>query len=467
MTSKMFVESYGDEVSRVFTLEKSQSRQISSLFDLHLSWVTLKKFFLPVGYPSSVSDDYLEYQIWDTIQAFASSITGALASQAVLIGVGVGDSSATILSASLTWMFKDGSGMIGRIIFAGYHGIKLDCDCKFWRFVADILNDCALFLEIISPLFNYLFTPLLCLANVLKSLVGVAGSATRAAIVQHQAINNNLADVSAKDGSQETLSNLMAWLLNFILLYMVTGNQFLIWFCFICCTSIHLYSNYRAVKCLKLRTFNRTRFHLAIQQWFKQQFNDIQYSMLMSNNIDNINKIPKYLLMNQSFPHVIWVNESEPIIYKTDQPIIIMGCSLYKLPIEGQKLLPNLIQLCEKYNYILYCPNWEAVQQGNSIIPLTMYIVLFSESKPLDQLKAMLHVELIAFIVKYPFKTTLPHKVLEEIIKAKNYYEFLQSTLNLVNQLWNPFINSLQSNHDWNMDSFQFAADIWRLHRNE
>ncbi|CAH8612075.1 unnamed protein product [Schistosoma rodhaini] len=259
----------------------------------------------------------------------------------------------------------------------------------------------------------------------------------------------------------------MAWLLNFILLYMVTGNQFLIWFCFICCTSIHLYSNYRAVKCLKLRTFNRTRFHLAIQQWFKQQFNDIQYSMLMSNNIDNINKIPKYLLMNQSFPHVIWVNESEPIIYKTDQPIIIMGCSLYKLPIEGQKLLPNLIQLCEKYNYILYCPNWEAVQQGNSIIPLTMYIVLFSESKPLDQLKAMLHVELIAFIVKYPFKTTLPHKVLEEIIKAKNYYEFLQSTLNLVNQLWNPFINSLQSNHDWNMDSFQFAADIWRLHRNE
>lgn len=24
--------------------------------------------FLPQGYPSSVSDDYIEYQIWDTIQ---------------------------------------------------------------------------------------------------------------------------------------------------------------------------------------------------------------------------------------------------------------------------------------------------------------------------------------------------------------------------------------------------------------
>ncbi|CAI2722386.1 unnamed protein product [Schistosoma spindalis] len=250
---------------------------------------------------------------------------------------------------------------------------------------------------------------------------------------------------------------------------MVTGNQFLIWFCFICCTIVHLYSNYRAVKCLKLRTFNRTRFHLAIQQWFKQQYcND---SILKNNNDDDndnddndgMNKIREYVLMNQSFPHVIWVNQYEPILSKIDQPKIIMGCSLYKLPIEGQKLLPNLIRLCEKNNYILYCSNWEAVQQGNSIIPLTMYIVLFSESKPLDQLKAMLHVELITFIVKYPFKTILSHKILEEIIQAKNYYEFLQLTINYVNELWYPLLNSLQTNHEWNIDSFQFASDIWRL----
>ncbi|VDO26523.1 unnamed protein product [Schistosoma margrebowiei] len=460
MTSKMFVESYGDEVSRVFTLEKSQSRSISSLFDLHLSW----KFFLPVGYPSSVSDDYLEYQIWDTIQSTTTPRIGV-------------------------YHFKyneyqDGSGMIGRIIFAGYHG-----------FVADILNDCALFLELISPLFNHMFTPLLCLANVLKSLVGVAGSATRAAIVQHQAINNNLADVSAKDGSQETLSNLLAWLLNFILLYMVTGNQFCIWFCFICCTIVHLYSNYCAVKCLKLRTFNRTRFHLAIQQWFEQQFCHVLMSNNNNNNM-NMNKIPEYLLMNNSFPNVIWVNKCEPILYKTDQPTIIMGCSLYKLPIEGQKLLPNLIRLCEKNNYILYCSNWECIQQGNSINPLTMYIVLFSESKPLDQLKAMLHVELITFIVKmkdiaililHLFISILKHwykKVPNRHASHKLFdlyegwdtcpdgqietdYEFLQSTINLVNQLWNPFMNSLQSNHDWNLDSFQFASDVWRLNRNE
>jgi hypothetical protein len=37
---------------------------------------------------------------------------------------------------------------------------------------------------------------------LLESIVGVSGGATRAALTQHQARRNNMADVSAKDGSQ-------------------------------------------------------------------------------------------------------------------------------------------------------------------------------------------------------------------------------------------------------------------------
>ncbi|CAH8858342.1 unnamed protein product [Trichobilharzia szidati] len=464
MTTEVFVESYGDEVSRVFIPKKSQGGCAFSSWmpDFDLSWATFKKFFLPVGYPSSVSEDYLEYQIWDTIQAFASSITGALASQAVLVGVGVGNSSATILGATFTWMFKDGAGMIGRIVFAGYQGSNLDCDCKFWRFVADILNDCALFLELISPLSDYMFTPILCLANILKSLVGVAGSATRAAIVQHQAIDNNLADVSAKDGSQETLSNLMAWFLNFILLYLVTGNQFLIWLSFFICTSLHLYSNYRAVKCLKMKTFNRTRFHIAVQPWLEQQFL-VKSSTLLSSMDQSSDD---YILISKSFPQVVWVNHHEPIIQRIDQPRILFGCSLYSLPIEGQNLLPNLVQLFEEKNnnYIVYCSNWRAIQQGYSPHdPLTMYIILFSGSGPLDQLKAMLHVELLTFIGKRNSNVITSYKTIESIINAESHDEFVQYTLDLVDELWQRLVNSIQSSQQWNMTSFHFAADIWRL----
>lgn len=40
------------------------------------------------------------------LQAFASSITGTLAAQAVLKGYGVGDESATVLAATFTWLLK-------------------------------------------------------------------------------------------------------------------------------------------------------------------------------------------------------------------------------------------------------------------------------------------------------------------------------------------------------------------------
>ena len=47
--------------------------------------------------------------------------------------------------------------------------------------------------------------------------MGVAGGATRAALTQHQARRNNMADVAAKDGSQETAVNLLSLLTGMIL----------------------------------------------------------------------------------------------------------------------------------------------------------------------------------------------------------------------------------------------------------
>ena len=75
-------------------------------------------------------------------------------------------------------------------------------------------------MELVSPIFPTFFLLILCIASVtkvsmvinlstvatrgfyLQAIVGVAGGATRAALTQHQARRNNMADVSAKDGSQ-------------------------------------------------------------------------------------------------------------------------------------------------------------------------------------------------------------------------------------------------------------------------
>ncbi|XP_053219535.1 RUS family member 1 isoform X5 [Podarcis raffonei] len=210
-----------------------------------------KLVFLPQGYPESVSSDYLAYQIWDTVQAFASSITGTLATQAVLKGVGVGDEASTVTAATVTWILKDGTGMLGRIVFAWSKGSKLDCDAKQWRLFADVLNDMAILMEILAPAFPACFTLIVCISGFFKCIVGVAGGATRAALTMHQARRDNMADVSAKDGSQETLVNLAGLFFSLLLIPLVADNL-------------------RAVRSICMETLNRARLRLVLRHFLQR-----------------------------------------------------------------------------------------------------------------------------------------------------------------------------------------------------
>ncbi len=63
-------------------------------------------------------------------------------------------------------------------------------------------------------------------SGVARVLGGGAGGATRAAITQHQARANNISDVAAKDGSQETLVNLAALMVNLAVLPWLGEDSF-------------------------------------------------------------------------------------------------------------------------------------------------------------------------------------------------------------------------------------------------
>ncbi|XP_061159517.1 RUS1 family protein C16orf58 homolog isoform X2 [Syngnathus typhle] len=227
----------------------------------------LKSVFLPQGYPESVSGDYLQYQFWDTVQAFSSSLSGTLATQASLRGVGVGNQEATVAAATVTWLLRDGTGMLGRIVFAWLKGNKLDSEAKKWRLFADILNDVAMFMEILAPFFPAWFTFIACTSGLFKAVVGVAGGATRAALTVHQARRNNMADISAKDGSQETLVNLAGLLVSLILIPLVTDNPALTISLFFLFTALHLFANYKAVRSVVMETLNEERLGIALRRF--------------------------------------------------------------------------------------------------------------------------------------------------------------------------------------------------------
>ncbi|XP_063974066.1 RUS family member 1 isoform X2 [Diachasmimorpha longicaudata] len=253
----------------------------------------IRSVFLPEGFPDSVHPDYVPYQIWDTVQAFASTILGTLTTHSILIGVGVGESTATPLAATISWILKDGAGMIGRILFAWWNGSQLDAQCKKWRIFADVLNDIAMGIELLLPYFSKTSTTfILCATTSMKSIVGVAGGATRAALTQHQALNNNLADVSAKDGSQETFVNLVASFVGIFILNSlhdsVTGGFLL----YIVLVIIHVYANYSAVRALRFNSLNEDRLALLLHNYAR-------YGRILE--VEECNKIESLLLLEQPF----------------------------------------------------------------------------------------------------------------------------------------------------------------------
>uniref|UniRef100_A0A2I3RRW5 RUS family member 1 n=1 Tax=Pan troglodytes TaxID=9598 RepID=A0A2I3RRW5_PANTR len=223
------------------------------------------------GFPDSVSPDYLPYQLWDSVQAFASSLSGSLATQAVLLGIGVGNAKATVSAATATWLVKDSTGMLGRIVFQLWQLFPVVVVMiVIVLLFADILNDVAMFLEIMAPVYPICFTMTVSTSNLAKCIVSVAGGATRAALTVHQARRNNMADVSAKDSSQETLVNLAGLLVSLLMLPLVSGCPGFSLGCFFFLTALHIYANYRAVRALVMETLNEGRLRLVLKHYLQR-----------------------------------------------------------------------------------------------------------------------------------------------------------------------------------------------------
>ena len=292
------------------SLVVAKNRALSALSTVHAGFSSA---FLPQGYPASVSSDYLSYQVWDTVQAFCSYVTGTLSHTAVLQGIGVGNAAATASGATVTYLTRDGAGMLGSIVFAWLQGTDLDNNAQQWRLIADLLNDVALFVELIAPAFPAYFVWLVCFASLAKAVVGVAGGATRAALTHHQARCNNMGDVSAKDGSQERLVNLAGLFVGYAVTTAMEGagagssssddgggsegggdgigggagagsdvlnaagaanaddgsKFFWTWTLFCCFTVLHLYANYKAVRALELDQLNGRRAAIVMGRFIK------------------------------------------------------------------------------------------------------------------------------------------------------------------------------------------------------
>ncbi|KAK9478548.1 vitamin B6 photo-protection and homoeostasis-domain-containing protein [Lipomyces japonicus] len=247
----------------------SIGRQTMSSRVLRLMQVLIR-VFLPTGYPDSVTNDYTDYQIYDSIQAFAFSINSLIANRAVLTAVGVGDKEATSTSAMYITVIQETLGRLATILFAWKFGAHLEKECKKYRFAADLVNNAAIVCDVMSPHFHVrpgfkLF--FLCWSGMLRAICTVMANGSRAALTQHftDSEKGSISDVSAKDASQETVISLMGILAgSMIVPYLKTDKQ--IWTALTFLISIHLLTNYKAVRSVVMETLNRHRTNIIFSE---------------------------------------------------------------------------------------------------------------------------------------------------------------------------------------------------------
>ncbi|CAK9812406.1 RUS family member 1 [Anthophora quadrimaculata] len=380
----LFTEAYGSERNKFFVKSKDEQSITELLSDttrtksFYSGFISIaKEVFLPQGYPDSVHPDYTPYQIWDTVQAFASTIMGTLTIHSIMQGVGVGEATATPLAATITWILKDGTGMIGRIVFAWWNGTDLDGQCKKWRLFADILNNVAMGLELLLPYFSFYSLGILCISTAMKSIVGVAGGATRAALIQHQALQNNLADVSAKDGSQETCINLVASFVSILVLSIFHNDRFVIEF-YLFLVMVHLYANYSAVKALCLNSLNEDRLALIVKSY----------------------------ITNEVIPEPEEVNKKESVLLLTKPTMNMCGFNI-KIGVSLAALIKNdtistsdtelSLKLFLDRKYLI------SIDVQNK----TIFICLKKDAQPYDVLEAYLHACLCGLYICMSMKVPL------------------------------------------------------------
>lgn len=132
-----------------------------------------------------------------------------------------------------------------------------------YRLLADILNDTGFLLDMVSVAFpKPISVIILSFSSILRSLCGVAAGSAKASLSAHFAKWGNLAELNAKDSSQETVISLLGmWAGSVVISYITEPTA--AWTALIVLLAIHLETNRRAVRAVTMQTLNRQRATLV------------------------------------------------------------------------------------------------------------------------------------------------------------------------------------------------------------
>lgn len=223
------------------------------------------RLMLPEGFPHSVTSDYLEYSLWRGVQGVAAQISGVLATQSLLYAVGLGKG-AIPTAAAVNWVLKDGIGYLSKILLSKY-GRHFDVNPKGWRLFADLLENAAYGMEILTPAFPHLFVPIGAAAGAGRSAAALIQAATRSCFYAGFAAQRNFAEVIAKGEAQGMVSKSIGIMLGIALANCIQSSTPLALASFGVVTWIHMFCNLKSYQSIQLRTLNPYRASLVFSEY--------------------------------------------------------------------------------------------------------------------------------------------------------------------------------------------------------
>jgi hypothetical protein len=387
---------------------------------------------LPTGYPHTVSPDYTAYQIYDSLQAFSSSIAGLLASRAVLQGIGVGDESASPTAAMLLSVLQESMGRVATIFFADHFGKSIEAECKMFRLAADVFNDIAIISDCLSPILPKSSRVLMfCISSIFRAVCGVAGGSSKAILSSHFAKADNIGELNAKDSSQETVISLLGmWAGGLIVSRISSLLATWIWLIFL--LSVHLGTNYAAVRSVCLHSLNRQRANIS-------------FSILMATGVP---PKPDFVANRESIFH-----QGRLIRWQCGKILgaCRIGSSISELllsiagtrrtdsgAITGtDRLISSLLNLFSNEDYVLW---FNPVSKHGTI-------VLNEAATARTQLKAWAH----ALRVAYVYDQTDPRKRIQENTKESPEIAVMRDTLQEHNSAFPKQLKQLED-VGWDVD---------------
>ncbi|XP_057520005.1 protein root UVB sensitive 5 isoform X2 [Amaranthus tricolor] len=275
----VLVERYTNGTAKRYILDGESTKQ--TLLEPHetvinesnnLNWATnlnwlpdsIKDFVLPAGYPDSVSDDYLEYMLWQLPTNITGWICHALVTSSLLKAVGVGSfsgSTAAASAAAIRWVSKDGIGAVGRLIIGGRFGNLFDDDPKQWRMYADFIGSAGSIFDLSTQLYPAYFLPLASLGNLAKAVARGLKDPSFRVIQNHFALSGNLGDVSAKEEVWEVTAQLFGLALGILILDTpgLVKSYAALLSTWMSVRLFHLWLRYKSLSVLQFNTINLKR----------------------------------------------------------------------------------------------------------------------------------------------------------------------------------------------------------------